>query len=294
MSDTVFTDDQVTSACNLHLDNLRRLITWGAVKPIQAGGGRGRVRKWTARQGLRISVTAQFVEAGFSLQMAHTLTYCLPLDDFLYVYEPDFIRSHLKERRDLGARRLKAMLSPVGKNYWPTKDYLGTEVIIVDRRYVYADVTGDRGTLFVIIDVIDDEFLNDADDSDYDRFARCIPEGVDTSIVSVDSLVCRNLCLINLAVGLTEFIRKLLGLPVSYHPFEESQRRMVMTSIFSPAPKRLRIHQSEAATRLPSRRDPTSASISARHHLVRAPLDPASLDRGYGESGHDQCGPTRG
>jgi hypothetical protein len=266
MSDTVFTDDQVTSACNLHIDNLRRLITWGAVKPIQAGGGRGRVRKWTARQGLRISVTAQFVEAGFSLQMAHTLTYCLPLDDFLYVYEPDFIRSHLKGRRgDLGARRLRAMLSPVGKNYWPTKDYLGTEIIIVDRRYVYADVTGDRGMLFIIIDadkqrvypwlrpsryyegmgianqfglntdpdiknisrnslLIDDEFLDDTYDSDYERFAKYIPEGIDTSIISVDWLVCRNLCLINLAVGLTEFIRKLLALPVSYHPFEEIPR----------------------------------------------------------------------
>ena len=72
--------------------------------------------------------------------------------------------------------------------------------------------------------LIDDEFLNDSFDSDYGRFAKYIPKGVDTSIASMDSLVCRNLCLINLAVGLTEFVRKLLGLPVSYHPFEESQR----------------------------------------------------------------------
>lgn len=265
MSETAFTDEQVTTACNLHIDNLRRLITWGAVRPVQPGGGRGRVRKWTARQGLRISVTAQFVEAGFSLQMAHTLTYCLPLDDFLYVYEPDFIRSHLKGRRERGSRRLKAMVSPTGKNYWPTADFVGTEIIIVDRRYVYADVTGDRGTLFAIIDtdkqriypwlrpsryyegtgiakrfgleenpdiqsisckslLLDEEFLIDDPTADDDRFAKHIPDGVDRSIGSVDRLVCRNVCLINLAVGLTEFVRKLLGLPVSYHPFEERER----------------------------------------------------------------------
>src|SRR5216684_6744624 len=88
MSEAVFTDEQVTNACNLHIDNLRRLITWGAVCPVQSGGGRGRVRQWTARQALRISVTAQFVEAGFSLQMSHTITYCLPLDDLLYAYDP--------------------------------------------------------------------------------------------------------------------------------------------------------------------------------------------------------------
>ncbi len=263
MSEAVFTDEQVTRACNLHIDNLRRLITWGAVKPVQAGGGRGRVRKWTARQGLRISVTAQFVDAGFSLQMAHTLTYCLPLDDFLHVYDPHVIRSHLKGGQGLATRRLRAMLSPRGKNYWPTKRYLCSEVFIVDKRYLYADVLGDQGLLCAIIDtqrqcvypnflpshyyegmgvvdslnlshdpditkisrrslLIDDEFLGSDYETHHERFQQHLPPGIDSQVISIGGLVCRNLSLINLAVGLTEFVRKLLGLPVDYHPFEES------------------------------------------------------------------------
>ena len=43
-SKTTFTGDAVTAACGLHRDNLRRLITWRAVIPVQAGAGRGRVR----------------------------------------------------------------------------------------------------------------------------------------------------------------------------------------------------------------------------------------------------------
>jgi hypothetical protein len=260
MAGTGFTDEQVTSACKLHIDNLRRLITWGAVEPVQAGGGRGRVRKWTMRQGLRISVTAQFVEAGFSLQMAHTLTYCLPLDDLLYLYDPEVIRAHFNKKNDIGSRRLRAMISSRGKNYWPTRDYLGSEMIIIDRRYVYADVLGDSGMLFAVIDLkqqrvypllspsryyegmgvaqslglkneldirdiarssllIDDEFLSE--ELSHNRFRILIPEDLDWHIGSLDRMVCRNLCLINLAVGLTEFVRKLLGFQVNYYPFEE-------------------------------------------------------------------------
>jgi hypothetical protein len=260
MGGTLFTDEQVTSACDLHIDNLRRLITWGAVKPERSGGGRGRVRKWTVRQGLRISVTAQFVNAGFSLQMAHTLTYCLPLDDLLYVYDPDFIRTHLKKNRDIGSRRLRLMISSRAKNYWPTGDYLGSEVFIVDRRYVYADVLGGRGILFAVIDLdrqrvypwlsplsyyagmgvaehfrleskpdtsqvsrksllIDDEFL--VDESNNNKFGIHVPKNVNRRIISINKLICQNLCVINLAVGLTEFVRRLLGLPIDYHHFED-------------------------------------------------------------------------
>ena len=68
-----FTDEQVTEACNLHVDNLRKLITWGAVIPAQAGGGRGRVRLWTMGHVRRISITASIQNAGFSLRLAHTI-----------------------------------------------------------------------------------------------------------------------------------------------------------------------------------------------------------------------------
>jgi hypothetical protein len=270
-----FTDEQVTRACGLHLDNLRRLITWGAVTPAQSGGGRGRVRKWTARQALRISVTAQFVEVGFSLQMAHTLTYCLPLDDLLYAYDPAVLRTHLKGKRDRGSLRFKAMIERDATDYWPSKQYLGSEVFFVDRWLLYADVLGDSPTLLAIIDqerqriyprhnpyeflygagmvvdfglpkvvdarkisrkslLIDDEYLAEPFDEppsgkqldrvvakELRRFEKKIPRGVDTQLSSAERLVCRNLIAVNLAVGLTAFVRQLLGLPVNYHPMEE-------------------------------------------------------------------------
>jgi hypothetical protein len=262
MSETAFTDDQVTRACNLHVDNLRRLITWGAVTPVQAGGGRGRIRMWTARQALRISVTAQFFDAGFSLQMGHTLTYCLPLDDLLYAYDPEIIRTHLKRRRDPGSAHLRAVISRKAKNYWPSKQYIGSEVIIVDRQFMYADVLGDCPTLLAIIDrerqrviptyspyqfvfgagmvedlnlpktvdtrgisrgslLIDDEFLGEEGPSHFEMTQAKIPEGLRTQIFSLDGLICRNFVAVNLAVGFTACLRKLLDLPVDYRPMEQ-------------------------------------------------------------------------
>jgi hypothetical protein len=263
MSETLFTDEQVTNACGLHIDNLRRLITWGAVKPVQAGGGRGRVRKWTARQALRVSATAQFVEAGFSLQMGHTLTYCLPLDDLLYAYDPEIIRTHLKGMRDPGSSRLRTMISRRGKNYWPNKGSLGSEVLIVDRQFLYADVLGDAPTLFAVMEIerqrvwptrynpyrfvfgagmvedfnlpkivdaqeisrssllIDDDFFQEDAPPNFDRVEAKIPAGLTTQILSLNGLICRNLTAINLAVGFTACVRKLLGLPLNYQPMEE-------------------------------------------------------------------------
>lgn len=257
-----FTDQQVTGAAGLHLDNLRRLITWGAVKPIQAGGGRGRVRMWTARQALRISVTAQFVEAGFSLQMAHTLTYCIPLDDLLYVFDPEMIRTKLADKSEPGSARLKAMISADGTDYWPdSHDYLGSLVLIVDRRYLYADVLGGSPILLAVIDperqcvypgmnpyqfqygsgmaeeyglptitdakaidraslLIEDKFLTKSFDQHFRQFHKLVPRGLGTMVIGVDSIMCKNLYMVNLAVGLTDFVRKLLGLPVDYRPFD--------------------------------------------------------------------------
>ena len=91
MNNHTFTDERLTTACNLHVDNLRQLITWKAVIPYQRGGGRGRVRLWTLDHVYRISMTASIFNAGFSLKMAHTLAYLLPWDDLLYSNRPGWI-----------------------------------------------------------------------------------------------------------------------------------------------------------------------------------------------------------
>jgi hypothetical protein len=263
-----YTDEQVTTACGLHLDNLRRLITWGAVTPVQSGGGRGRIRKWTARQALRIGITAQFVEAGFSLKMAHTLTYCLPLNDLLYAYDPDVIRTRLGRKRDRESKRRRATISRTEENYWPGRHSLGSHVFIVDHQLLYGDVLARHYMLFAVIDsncqrvapafnpyqyyhgvgiadefnlpkildvkriarsslLIEDKFIG-AEKPSLDllkqhiiEFRNHIPAGVAQMIQRPERLVCKNLCIINLAVGLTSILRSLLGLPVRYFPFED-------------------------------------------------------------------------
>lgn len=259
MGGIVFTDEQVTSACNLHIDNLRRLITWGAVKPVQAGGGRGRVRLWSFAQAMRVAATAEFFEAGFSLQMAHTLTYCLPLDDMLRLYDPEFIQKHVN-LNDPKEKHVKRLLSRRGKNYWMPEDAVGN-LIIIDRRIVYGDLLGDDHMLFGIINIInnlfypswnpnrfywgmvsegldippatpaiteinrkslliDRRFFED-DEAALREFQSKLMDNIETPIYDPNELLCRNYLKINLNVGLVIAFRKLLGLPVAYEAAEE-------------------------------------------------------------------------
>lgn len=253
MEEKLFTDAEVTAACGLHIDNLRRLITWGAIKPAQAGGGRGRVRLWTFRQSMRVAVTSEFVDAGFSLQMAHTLTYCLPLDDMLAVYNPAFIERHV-DLNDPKEAHIKALVSREADDYWPVEGMVGN-VILLDRRAVYADVLGDDPYLFGIIDQDKNIFYPAHDPAKFlsglissrtpaakiergiaqiaresllirpehssdrralkQRVSKMLAE-FPSSIAEPDEYVTRSCLKIHLNVGLTIAFRKLLNLPVDY------------------------------------------------------------------------------
>lgn len=255
MSEALFTDEQVTNACGLHVDNLRRLITWGAVKPAQAGGGRGRVRLWNFNQAMHVAATAEFFEAGFSLQMAHTLAYSLPLDDMLRLYDPEFIKAHINvnDRREAHIKRL---ISPRARNYWMPQDAVGTEIIIVDRKLIYADILGDTPTFFGFIvadrnlfyptwdplkfywgmvsegigeplaapsisDISRSSLLIDPAYFDEDKtalqgFIKYMTKDIESQIIDPNDFLYRNCYQINLNVGLVITFRKLLGLPVHY------------------------------------------------------------------------------
>lgn len=260
MDEKTFTDEQVTAACNLHIDNLRRLITWGAVKPVQAGGGRGRVRLWSFRQAMRVAVTAEFFEAGFSLQMAHTLAYCLPLDDMLRLFDPDFIERHI-DLDDPKEKHIKRLLSARTSNYWLPRDVVGSEIVILDRRLVYADILGESHELFGLIDpaanryypthdpkrflwgvlsntvgsrlkapaiaeidrdsLLLDKMYFEAGPAKIRKFCEKIMRGVETYLIDPEDYLYRNLLKINLNVGLVIAFRRLLGLPVTYEKVEE-------------------------------------------------------------------------
>jgi hypothetical protein len=246
-----FTDELLTAACGLHMDNLRRLITWRAVVPVQAGGGRGRVRLWTLPQALRISVTAQFFDAGFSLQMAHTLTYCLPLDDMLQRFDPVFLNDLAISEED------RALLSSQTYLIESSRDRIG-HVFVLDRTYVYTDVLGETPALYGVLKLEENRFYPTHDPSRFlwgmiaDRFNRRPQEtsvhdidksslllgdvyfrgkprdlnkahkdlisGIDTQIIDWDQVTFRNCLVIDLSVGLELTFRRLLNLPVTYSP----------------------------------------------------------------------------
>jgi len=258
--ENTYTDEQVTAATGLHVDNLRKLITWGAVRPAQAGGGRGRIRKWTTRQALRIAVTAQFVDAGFSLQMAHTLTYCLPLDDLLHVYDPAKMRTVVEQSKaDEDRRMLRQLVDPVPPEL-PHDRYIGSLTVLVDGRYLYSDCLGDIPTLMAIIDADTPKVYptwgspsqfqygagvtellklrpaTDAESIDQssllidDKYVRprkgrkystdVIPQHLPTQLIAIDHVVCKSLLIINLALGMLQCVRSLQGLSTDYQPHE--------------------------------------------------------------------------
>jgi hypothetical protein len=252
----LYADQQVIAATGMPIDSLRRLITWGAVKPAQAGGGRGRVRLWTTRQALRISATAQFAGAGFSLQMAHTLTYCFPLDRMVTLYDPEVLKQALEAHQRKfpsdpteGTDNLLLMLTTKKHlTSWPLPgDYYGSETLIVDGRFLYSDVFGDRPTLMAEIDpdrqrvipyfdTLEPKFYDDVVEAELETDVSRIDKRsllIDRKSLSgkratlrvsapsqINSLVlCKSVLSINLALGFTICVRKLQGLPVAYKPF---------------------------------------------------------------------------
>ena len=253
------TDKQVTAACDLHLDNLRQLITWGAVAPVPSGGGRGHVRRWTFPQAMRIAVTAAFVDAGFSLKMAHTLTYCLPLDDMLSLYDPEFIDRYV-DLENPNERHIKALLDPGSDEYWPDENHIGT-VFIIDRCLVYADVLGEVPCLRGLLDVrsnlyyptfnpnhflwgmifniipdipkqaaitkvsrnsllIHDRYFSSSAE-EIESFCKKITRGLTIQIDDPEDLAYHHYVKISLAAGLSTAFRRLLGLPVVHTTVEE-------------------------------------------------------------------------
>lgn len=75
ISHELYSDDELLKATGLHIDNVRKLVTWGAVRPAKGGRGRGRVRMWYAHTVRHIACVAALVNAGLSLKIAHTLVY---------------------------------------------------------------------------------------------------------------------------------------------------------------------------------------------------------------------------
>ncbi|SEP42884.1 hypothetical protein SAMN02990966_06125 [Rhodospirillales bacterium URHD0017] len=263
-SPALYTDEQVIAATGMPVDSLRRLITWGAVRPAQAGGGRGRVRLWTTRQALRISSTAQFVATGLSLQMAHTLTYCIPLDSLLTLYDPERLQKALGQAESNALTAfdenllLNAMTTEPQPTIWPLPGiYLGSSTLIVDGRFLYADVHGDGAELIAEIDSDRQRVAPYSDDPEsttfYDHFFN---KGMKSDVTRIDKrtllidrkyftqkgrasllrkktfaptqvdgpVLCKSLLAINLALGFLLCVRALRGLPIAYGPKKISGR----------------------------------------------------------------------
>jgi hypothetical protein len=247
MDDRTFTDQQLTSACELHVDNLRQLITWKAVIPYQAGGGRGRVRLWTITHVHRISMTASIFHAGFSLRMAHTLAYLMPFDELLGLYDPLTL--------ELNRGDWCGWFDPNKPRVEP--DEYDWYIHVINGRFVYLDVGGvpeqprepmvygelnrDRALLKSLQDfahcygpvdadprdVVDPKYLTEPY-AKWESPFRPTPEVDPSSLAwqydpNFDEALAKDLFSrpkskesVNLTLGLRVAVRRVLGLPVYY------------------------------------------------------------------------------
>lgn len=95
----LYSDDQLLDATGLHIDNVRKLVTWGAVRPAKGGRGRGNVRMWTASTVRHVACIAALTDAGMSLKMAHTVVYLDVVGDvFFDIIDPTTLAMNAGDR----------------------------------------------------------------------------------------------------------------------------------------------------------------------------------------------------
>lgn len=138
------------NATGLHIDNVRKLVTWGAVHPAKGGRGRGNVRMWSAHTVRHIACVSALVNSGLSVKMAHTLVYLDVLGDiFLDIIDPEALAMNSGDK--YGWFDPKSPLDPQENN-----DF---RLIVADGKYVYIQtlsseepmskgLLADGGTMF--------------------------------------------------------------------------------------------------------------------------------------------------
>jgi len=241
-----YTDSQVLAATGLPIDSLRRLITWGAVRPAQAGGGRGRVRLWTTGQALRISVTSQLAAGGFSLQMAHTLAYCVPISNLTLLFEPEALLPTMARRSNKEAKGLLESLTLKRQpKVWPAPgEHAASQILILDRQFVYishwevgfelvAEIDPDQQRVIPIhdpereaeSDAESDESIIDKSSLLIDRrylsgkgSPKRLSEHLEIRTKNLDMIMCKSLLSINLSLGFMLCVRQLQGFETKYSP----------------------------------------------------------------------------
>lgn len=152
-AELTFTDDQVQKAFGLHIDNVRRLITWRAVTPAQGGGGRGKVRKWSLKSVQRMSITTMFHDMGLSLKLAHTLTTCLPIEHTI-----DHFNRRFFSYEHAASTIRNALMTDV--EWSIIRETNGSTIIIVDNELVYGDLCQQKYNLFGRIFRRDNKYIS--------------------------------------------------------------------------------------------------------------------------------------
>jgi len=108
-----FDDSQLLAATGLSLVHVRRLITWGAVTPIE--GGKGVVRQWERSAVRHIACVKALFDAGLSLPMAHTILSLLPTYFSIRMVDPETIRNPKVQAHWFDPKLAMPISSPAGQ-----------------------------------------------------------------------------------------------------------------------------------------------------------------------------------
>jgi hypothetical protein len=97
--DPLYPDEKLVDATGVHIDSVRKLSAWGAIKP--AGGGRGRknIRYWDRKTILRVARVGAIIRAGYSLRLSHTLACMFVVEHLFNIIDPEVLKRNAGDVR---------------------------------------------------------------------------------------------------------------------------------------------------------------------------------------------------
>lgn len=128
--DRLYTDEEISDLSGLHIDTIRKAVVFGAVKPARGGRGRNNKRMWSIDALLRLVPIAALKNAGYSLQLAHTISFIPQLHSELYIFHPAWISSN-------GASDDEGWWDPAAAEVKPSpRDF---RIVVVNSAWVFFD-----------------------------------------------------------------------------------------------------------------------------------------------------------
>lgn len=128
--DRFYTDEEISDLSGLHIDTIRKAVVYGAVKPAAGGRGRSNKRMWSIDALVRLVPIAALKDAGYSLQLAHTISFVPHFHSELHIFNPKWMAMN-------GAADNEGWWDPAVTEVKPSlRDF---RIVVVNSTWVFFD-----------------------------------------------------------------------------------------------------------------------------------------------------------